>query len=191
MYVDVQALYTQRLAEDIYETYEKETGDKIEPGDDLTKVVKFFGILIEFKKLDMDCVDVYSKIIKTQDTYKIIFDEEHANELKKRGIGYWNLLLGKMLGYIMLQKNDDFEKLKEGTVFYPDEETMQKYHWIINKKQVENEAKKKELLSKLDKIDSGKERKEIISELAEIDEDLANSKELSKRKRYKIIGRKK
>lgn len=190
MYVDTMALYANRLAEDINKTYEENTGDIIKPGDDLTKVVKHFGILIEFEKLNMDCVNIYSKIIKTQDTYKIIFDEVHANKLKKSGIGNWNMLLGKMLGYIMLQCVDDFDKSEEGTIFYPDEETMREYHWIISKKQKEDEKKKKELLSELDRIDSGKTRNEIINELSKIDSDLVNSKGSAMRKRYKIKGRK-
>lgn len=190
MYVDAMALYAQRLAEDINKTYEESTGDKIKPGEDLTKVVEFFGVLIEFENLDMDCVNIYSKIIKTQDTYKIIFDEEHANKLKKSGIGNWNMFLGKMLGHIMLQCVADFDKAEEGTIFYPDEETMREYNWIISKKQMEDAKKKKELLSELDRIDSGQARREIINELAKIDDDLANSKSSAKRKKYKIKKRK-
>ncbi len=170
VYVDKKALYASRLAEDVIETYEKNTGKIIKNDEDLIKVVVFYEILIEFDKLDMDCVNVYSKIIKTQDTYKIIFDEEYANELKKSGMGNWNLFLGKMLGHIMLQSNDTFEKAEEGTIFYPDEKIMQEYHLEIIKKQKEEEIKKKELLSELDK-------------------DLDVSKGLSKRKRYKVKGR--
>lgn len=190
MYMNAMELYANRLAEDIHKTYEKETGDKIKPGEDLTKVVEFFGILIEFEKLNMDCVNIHSKIVKNQDTYKIIFDEEYANELKKSDIGNWNLFLGEMLFYIMKQNNDNFEKAEEGTIFYPSEETMCEYHWIISKKQAEDEKKKKELLSELDRIDSGQARSEIINKLSEIDGELANSKSSVKRKKYKIKGRK-
>lgn len=190
MYPDAMVLYANRLAEEMHKMYEEGTGDKIKPGEDLTKVVEFFGILIEFEKLDMDCVNVYSKIIKNQDTYKIIFDEEYTNKLKKSGIGNWNLFLGEMLFYVMKQHKDDFEKAEEGTIFYPDEETIREYHWIISKKQIEDEKKKKELLSELDRIDSGQARSEIINELAKIDNDLANSKGSVKRKKYRIKGRK-
>ncbi len=190
MYVNPNTLYANRLAEDVNKTYEENTGDKIKPGEDLTKVVEFYGILVEFEKLDMDCVNIYSKIIKTQDTYKIIFDEEYAIKLKESGMGNWNFFLGKMLGHIMLQPNDIFESAEEGTIFYPEQETMQEYYWKISKKSKEEERKKKELLSQLDRLDSGKVRSEIIKELSELDKDLADSKGLSKRKRYKIKGRK-
>lgn len=190
MCLDSRVLYANKLSEDIYKLYEKETGDKINPGEDLTKVVKFLGILIEFEKLDMDCVEIYSKIIKTQDTYKIIFDKEYANKLKESGIGNWNLFLGKMLFYIMDQPNDDFEKAKDGTIFYPTEKMMWEYQYILSNSEKENKAKKEELLLKLYKIDSGQARSEITDELSKIDNDLAFLKGSPKRKRYKIIGRK-
>lgn len=55
---------------------------------------------------------------------------------------------------------------------------------------MEDAKKKKELLSELDRIDSGQARSEIINELAKIDDDLANSKSSAKRKKYKIKKRK-
>lgn len=191
MYVNKQALYAQKLADDIINTYEKNTGDIIKSGSDLTKVVEFYKVNVEFQKLNMDCVDVYSIIIKDKDDYfKIIFDEDKAKDVKQSGIGSWNIFLGKMFGMLILN-DDTYENIKEGTILYPNINKFQEYYEIKRNERIAMGEKKKNLLSKLDRIDSGSARREIINELSEIDEDLAVLKSLTKRKRYKVVSAKK
>ncbi len=188
--VNAMDLYTSRLAEDVVKTYEEKTGDKILPGVDMTKVVEFYGIELEFKKLDLDCVNVFSKIIKSEDTFKIIFDKAYAEKKKASGIGNWNLFLGKMLGLIMLYYADEFEKVDDGTIFYPSKETLNECERMKEEEKRKIEKEKSQLLDELNKIDSGEARDEIISKLALVDKDLAESKSVQKRKKYKITGRK-
>lgn len=93
------------------------------------------------KSKDLDCINVFPKIIKNENTFKIIFDREYAEKRKASGIGNWNLFLGEMFGLIMLYYTDEFEKVDDGTVFYPSKETLNECQRIkeAEKRKIEKE----------------------------------------------------
>ena len=108
-------LYGERVADSLREMYEKETGDKLDMKDDYTKVLEYCDI-----KVILENIPVENAIIKLNDKYAVIFNEEVATNLRKNAIGIWNVKLIANLGRIIFN-NESWNQQETGTVLYPQE----------------------------------------------------------------------
>ena len=133
-------LYGERVADKLREKYEKDTGDRLDDKDDFTKVVEYCGC-----RVMLEDIPVEDAIIKLDDGYAIIFNEEVATNLKLKGIGHWNIQLTADLGRILFN-NEAWSQQETGTVLYPT-----KYYNSNDKEKLESMVR-----SIINKYDNGK-----------------------------------